>query len=183
MSIKGKGGVKLERTYNLWAFILCVVLVGFSFQALYASFNRAWQLAPDALTLWLLSIMTIVVGLLGFKDKRTKLARWRSWLTMFITIPLSLAFILGVAVNTMAKDHIETTHSPDDKITIDFYTINGGATTAISVTGIINGPLWFKKRIYYGDPMYDLDIKWINNHTIQINSHKLDLEKGEPYSS
>ena len=181
MSILRKEAVQLERKYNLWSFILCFILLGLSFQAFYASYNGTWQWAPDALTLWLLSIVAFITCVIGFEDKSSKRARWRSWLTVLIIIPLSIAFFLGVLVNTIARDHIETTQSPDNKITIDFYTLNGGAATSISVEGIVNGPLWFKKRVYYEEPMHEVNVEWLNNHTIKINNHTLDLHKGETY--
>ena len=53
----------------------------------------------------------------------------------------------------------------------------------VSVTGIVNGPLWFKKRIYYGVPMHEVDVEWKNSHIIVINNHTLDLDKGETYSN
>ena len=165
----------------MWSFILCLILLGISFQSRYASYNRTWQLAPDALTLWLLSIVAFIIGIIGFKDKSSKIARWRSWLTVIIIVPLSITFLLGVAVNTIAREHIETTQSPDNKFVIDFYTLNGGAATSISVTGIVNGPLWIKKRIYDEVPMHEVDLEWLNNHTIKINNHTLNLDKGETY--
>lgn len=167
--------------YNLWSFILCFLLLGLSFQALYASYNRTWQLAPDALTLWLLSVFNFIIAIIGFKDKSSKRAKWRSWLTVIITVPLSIAFLLGVAVNTMAREHIETTQSPDNEIVIDFYTLNGGAATSISVTGVLNGPLWFKKRIYYEDPMHEANVEWKNNYIVTINNHTLNFKKGEVF--
>lgn len=173
----------MDRKYNLWSFIVCLILLGLSFQVLYASYYRTWQLAPDALTLWLLSVIVFIIAIMGFKDRSSKQARWRSWLTLLIIVPLSIAFLLGVAVNTVAREHIETTQSPDNKTTIDFYTLNGGAATSISVTGIVNGPLWIKKRIYYEVPMHEVDVEWLNNHTIKINNHTLDLDKGETYSN
>ena len=113
----------MGRKYNLWSFILCLLLVVLSLQALYASYNRTWQLAPPALTLWLLAVNAFVTGIIGFQDKSSRRARWRSWLTVLIAFPLSAIFLLGVAVNTFAREPIETTQSPDSKITIDFYTL------------------------------------------------------------
>lgn len=167
--------------YNLWSFILCLLLLVLSLQSLYASYNRTWQVAPPALTLWLLTVIAFVTGIIGFKDKSSRRARWRSWLTVLIAFPLSAIFLLGVAVNTFAREPIETAQSPDSKIIIDFYTLNGGAATSISVTGIVNGPLWFKKRIYYEDPMHKVVVEWENNHIIIINNHTLNLNKGETF--
>lgn len=160
---------------------MCLFLFGLSLQALYASYNRTWQLSPDALTLWLLSVVVFIISIKGFKDKSSKRARWRSWLTILIIVPLSIAFLLGVAVNTIAREHIETTQSPDNRTTIDFYTLNGGAATSISVEGIVNGPLWVKKRIYYENRMHKVDVEWKNSHIVIINNHTLDLDKGETY--
>lgn len=171
----------MGRKYNLWSFILCLLLLVLSLQSLYASYNRTWQVAPPALTLWLLTVIAFVTGIIGLKDKSSRQGRWRSWLTVLITFPLSVIFLLGVAVNTFAREPIETAQSPDSKIIIDFYTLNGGAASSISVEGIVNGPLWFKKRIYYEDPMHKVDVEWDNNHIIIINNHTLDLDKGETF--
>ncbi|CAM3304876.1 DUF5412 domain-containing protein [Filibacter tadaridae] len=96
-----------------------------------------------------------------------------------MSFPLVVIFLLGTMVNTFAREHIESTQSPDSKISIDFYTLNGGAATSISVTGIINGPLWFKKRIYYEEPMQEVEVEWVNDHIVIINNHTLNLDKGE----
>ena len=49
------------------------------------------------------------------------------------------------------------------------------------MTGVLDGPLWFKKRIYYEDPMQEVDVEWENNYTVTINKHTLNLKKGEFY--
>lgn len=171
----------MGRKYNLWSFILCLLILVLSLQSLYASYYRTWQVAPPALTLWLLTVIAFVTGVMGFKYKSSRLARWRSWLTVLIAFPLSAIFLLGVAVNTFAREPIETAQSPDSKIVIDFYTLNGGAATSISVEGIVNGPLWFKKRIYYENRMHKVDVEWENNYIIIINNHPLNLDKGEVF--
>lgn len=171
----------MNRKYNLSSFIGCLLLLALSFQSLYAFYNQTWQLAPDALTLWLLSVSVLILGIMGFKDTSSKRARWRSSFTILLIIPLSLAFLFGVAINLFAREHIETTQSPDNKTTIHFYTLNGGAATSISVTGVVNGPLWMKKRIYYEVPMHEVNVEWINNYTIKINNHTLNLDTGETH--
>ncbi|WP_177184481.1 DUF5412 family protein [Psychrobacillus sp. OK032] len=55
-------------------------------------------------------------------------------------------------------------------------------TTSIRVVGKVNGPLWFKKNIYYDDKMHKADVTWTNNHIITINNHTLNLEKGGTFS-
>lgn len=170
----------MERKYNLWSFILCLLLLVLSLQSLFASLNRTWSVAPPGQILWLLTAITFITGIIGFKEKSSRQARWRSWITVLIAFPLSAIFLLGLLV--VAKEPIGTTQSPDSKTTIDFYTLNGGATTSISVEGVVNGPLWFKKNIYYDDNMDKADVVWTNNHIITINNHTLNLGKGETFS-
>ena len=172
----------MEINYNKWSFAACLFILVLSFQSLYASYNHSWTVAPPALVLWVLTVITFVLGIRGFGDKSSRGARWRSWLTVLISFSLSAIFLLAVAVNTFARVPIETTHSPDSNITIDFYTLNGGAATSISVVGFVNGLLWFKKRIYYDNNMHKADVEWINNHIVTINEHTMDLNKGETYS-
>ena len=172
----------MERKYNLWSFLLCLLVTVISLQNLYASYNHLWSVAPPASVLWLLTFITFFMGISGFRDKSNRGARWRSWLTVLIAFPLSAIFLLGIVVNTFAREPIATTQSPDSNTTIDFYTLNGGAATSISVVGIVDGPLWFKKNIYYDDNMHKADVAWTNNHIIIINNHTLNLDKGETFS-
>ncbi|WP_313893280.1 DUF5412 family protein [Psychrobacillus sp.] len=172
----------MKRKHNLWSFLLCLLLTALSLQALYASYAASWSIAPSTSVLWLLTAITFFMGVSGFRDKSSRGARWRSWLTVLIAFPLSAIFLLGTIVNASAREYISTTQSPDSKTTIDFYTINGGATTSIAVVGIVNGPLWFKKAIYYDYRMDKADVAWMNNHTITINDHMLNLDKGETFS-
>ncbi len=167
--------------FNFWSFILILVITTLSFQALFASYMHSWSLAPPALALWLLTVITFFMGVLGFRDKSSKRARWRSWLTVLIAFLLSAIFLLGVVANAFAREPIVTTQSPNSKTIIDFYTLNGGAATSISVVGIINGPLWFKRNIYFEDPMHEADVIWTNDHIITINNHTLNLDKEETF--
>lgn len=159
-----------------------MLLIALSIQALYASYTHSWSVSPPALVLWLISVITFFIGISGFRDKSSRGARWRSWLTVLIAFPLSAIFLLGVLVNTFAREPIATSQSPDSKTTIDFYTLNGGAASSISVVGKVDGPLWFNKNIYYDSPMHKADVIWINNHVVSINNHTLNLDKGETFS-
>ncbi|RLQ93699.1 hypothetical protein D9X91_16885 [Falsibacillus albus] len=82
----------------------------------------------------------------------------------------------------MSEDLFKTTVSPDDNYKIEFYLTNGGATTSFGVIGKLDGPFWFKKTIYHAYPMDHVKVKWVDNHTVWINNHILDLKKGETYS-
>jgi len=171
----------MERKYNLWSFLVCLLLLLFSIQSLYAAYNDTWSISPPATVLWLLSVFTFFISIFGFRDKRSWKTRWRSWVTVFLSFLLSAIFLLGMLVNTFGREHIGTTNSPDSKTTINFYTLNGGAATSISVVGKIDGPLWFTKRIYYQDNMDEVDVVWTNNHLVTINNHPLNLDKDEFY--
>lgn len=76
------------------------------------------------------------------------------------------------------KEHLTTAISPDHKYQIDFYHYDSGAKGTWGITGVLKGPLWFKKNIYIERRLDQVEIEWENNHTTLINGHKLDLEKG-----
>lgn len=101
---------------------------------------------------------------------------------MIISFSLSAFLLLGLAVNIFARGPIETTHSPEGDYTINLYTENGGAASSINVAGIIDGPLWFKKNIYDDMNMHKADVEWIDNYTVSINNHILNLNRGETFS-
>ncbi|WP_246001106.1 DUF5412 family protein [Oceanobacillus piezotolerans] len=172
----------MEIKYNLWSFSLCLLFLSTSLHSIYAFHNQTWSVSPPVSILWLLTVIAFVMGIVGFKDKRSRVAIWRSWLTVLVTFSLSAILLLAIVVNTFTREPIETIQSPDSKITIDFYTVNGGAATSIGVLGIVDGPLWFKKNIYNDNNMHKADVEWTNNHTITINNHTLDLSKGETFS-
>lgn len=167
------------KRFNFWSFIGCIILLALSIQAIYATSQQTWQWAPNAFTLWVLSVIVCIGCIIGFGDKSRALAKWRSWVTMLLIIPLSLAFLFGVATNIFAKEHIDTTQSPNGETTIDFYTLNGGAATSISVVGYLNGPLWLKKQVFYEEPMHEVNVEWLDNETVIINQQTLHFEKGD----
>ncbi|UOQ44884.1 DUF5412 domain-containing protein [Halobacillus salinarum] len=171
----------MVKNYNLWSFYFCFFLLALSLYSLFATVNQIWLLSPPIFVIWLLAVTTFIFGIIGFKDIR-KRARLRSWLTVFISFLLSAFLLLGIAVNTFAKDEIVTTHSPNSKYTINFYTMNGGAATSISTMGVLDGPLWFRKYIYKDNNMQKADIEWGSNYIVNINNHTLNLNKGETYS-
>ncbi|BCS81621.1 DUF5412 family protein [Anaerocellum diazotrophicum] len=68
--------------------------------------------------------------------------------------------------------------SPDGKYKIKFYLINGGATTAYGVRGELCYKSGLKIRnIYWDYPEDRADVRWINNHVVIINGHRLDIFK------
>ncbi|WP_240335316.1 DUF5412 family protein [Paraliobacillus sediminis] len=169
----------MEKKYNLGSFFLCLFLLALSLYSLYVSINQIWSIAPPVSVLWLMTVCTFILGIVGFKDKTSKRAKVRSWLTVLISFSLSAFLLLGIAVTTIMREPIETTQSPDSKYTIDFYTVNGGAASSISVLGVIDGPLWFKKNIYKHNNMHQVNIEWNSNYIVTINNLTLNLYKGE----
>ncbi|WP_235989013.1 DUF5412 family protein [Aquibacillus kalidii] len=169
----------MEKRYNLWSFFLCLFLLVLSLYSLYASINQIWSIAPPISVLWLMTVSTFILGIMGSKYKASMGAKVRSWLTVLISFSLSAVLLLGIGVITITRQPIETTQSPDSNYKIDFYTINGGAASAISVLGVLDGPLWFKKNIYKDINMHKADIEWNSNDIVTINNHTLNLNKGD----
>lgn len=177
-----KGSDRLAEKYNMWSFVLCILCLLFSVHALYAALNQSWSVAPPLFALWISSVAAFVSGIMGVQVKGVKFAKTRSWVTITISFSLSAILFMGLAVELFARDTIATTHSPNGDYTIKLYTENGGAASSINVVGIVDGPLWFRKNIYDDRNMHKADVKWLNDHTISINNHVLDLERGETFS-
>lgn len=176
----------MEIKYNVWSFYLmlaCLVLGAYS---LYSNISNTWLIAPPTYILLVFSLVAFIFGIIGFKDKRNRHTKIRSWLTVILSSILSIAFLLAtlfvlLASGFGANKYLETVESPDETYTIDFYRYDAGAMGSFGVRGELNGPLWFKKRIYYQDNMENVDIKWENENTVSINNHLLDLKEGERY--
>ncbi|MGG0386287.1 DUF5412 family protein [Priestia filamentosa] len=169
----------MERRYNLWSFYLCLTCLIFSLSLVFSN----WSVDPPTYILWIFALISFIFGLFGFEDKTNKWSRVRSVFTFIFSSLLSLILFLGVLrVLFIAEDLFKTIYSPDHNYKIEFYLTNGGATTSFGVLGKLAGPLWFEKTVYDDYRMDRADVKWINNHTVSINNHILDLEKGETYS-
>ncbi len=80
-----------------------------------------------------------------------------------------------------ANKHVKTIHSPNGDYTVDFYRWDQGATGTFGIRGELNGPLWFKKRIYIQKRMEDVSVDWQSNDIVSINNHILNLKEGETF--
>ncbi|WP_185131720.1 DUF5412 family protein [Cohnella zeiphila] len=130
----------------------------------------------------LFSFLTLTLGVIGFFDKTIRNAKFRSRFTTIFSIILIFVLFITMLFTTMfsgAKELLTTVHSPDGKYTVKFYHTDAGGMGTFGVLGELNGPLWFKKKIYVEKRVDQVDIEWKDNHTILINNHKLDLRKGE----
>ncbi|KIL48424.1 hypothetical protein KR50_14600 [Jeotgalibacillus campisalis] len=126
-----------------------------------------------------------ILGIYGFKDKRNWRTKTRSWLTVVLSL-LTAAGLFVVVVFTYvffhsANDHIRTVRSPDNGYTIDFYRWDAGAAGTFGVRGELDGPLWFKKRIYYERRTDNVEIDWISDSEVSVNHHILNVSEGDTY--
>ncbi|MGG1221029.1 DUF5412 family protein [Priestia endophytica] len=169
----------MARRYNLWSFYLCLICLIFSLSLVFSD----WSVAPPVYILWIFTLVALILGLFGFEDETNKRSRLRSLFTfIFSSLLLLILFLVALRVFFVSEDLFKTTHSPNNNYKIEFYLTNGGATTSFGVLGKLDGPLWFEKTVYDDYRMDHADVKWINNHTVSINNHILDLKKGETYS-
>ncbi len=176
----------MNKKYNIWAFCLIISCVGLAGYSLYSNLNNTWILAPPNYILLFLSLIALILGFLGFKDKRNGWTKTRSWITIilssFTTIGLFLIVSFTLLFSSMgANEYIKTVSSTDDNYTIDFYRFNAGAAGSFGIRGELNGPLWFKKRIYLEHNADEAKVEWENDRIVSINNHTLKLDKGETY--
>ena len=169
----------MARRYNLWSFYLCLFVMCSLMNLIFSE----WKVSPPSYCLWGVSILSFVLGIMGFKDKTNRLSRFRSWFTIILSPVLSIVFFLGVIRYLfISEELIKISISPDENYRIVFHLINGGATTSLGVIGKLDGPLWFEKTIYNEYPMDHATVKWIDDHTVSVNNQILNLKDGETYS-
>ena len=176
----------MGKRYNLVSFYVMLVCLGLAVYSLYSNISNTWLIAPPNYILLLFSLLAFVLGIIGFKDKRNWRSKTRSWLTVILSSLLSIALFLAISLSLFASlfganEHIKTVQSPDGTYTIDFYRYDAGAAGTFGIRGELNGPLWFKKRIYYRDREEQVEVEWITNSTVSINNRTLNLKEGETY--
>lgn len=74
-------------------------------------------------------------------------------------------------------DLINQFESPDKKHTINIYKVGGGATVAFSIRGELeyNEKDRKNKTIYWEYKNYNAELEWLDNETVKINNHELNI--------
>ncbi|WP_087456524.1 DUF5412 domain-containing protein [Tumebacillus avium] len=68
--------------------------------------------------------------------------------------------------------------SPNKTYTIDFYLVNGGATTDFSVRGeLVINKTKERENIYWEYRTENVKAVWKDEYTVLINGHELDVRK------
>ena len=176
----------LEKRYNFWSLYLILICLGVVFYSLYSNINNTWLISPPNYILFIISVLAFVLGIKGLKDKRNWRTKARSWLTLTLSSLLSIALFLALLFTLFfsqfgSNELIKTVSSPDNSYTIDLYLWDAGAAGTFGVRGELNGPLWFKKRIYYEKRTENVNVEWESNNKVSINNHILKLNEGETF--
>lgn len=99
----------------------------------------------------------------------------------FISVLVIVALLIGVlilfnSIFSPGKELISTTESIDGRYKVEAYRINGGATTDYAVRCYLKGDKILGKKLIYNDYHVDsASLIWIDNDTIWINGHEIDL--------
>ena len=90
------------------------------------------------------------------------------------------ALKLGTTQNNVSETLLESSVSPDGKYTLEAYKTEPGATVDFSIKVYIITKT-DKSLIYNVYHEYKVDIDWISDNQVSINSRTLDLSKNETY--
>ncbi|WP_342509382.1 DUF5412 family protein [Sporosarcina sp. FSL K6-2383] len=175
-----------EKRYNFWSLYLILICLGVAFYSLYSNINNTWLISPPNYILFIISVLAFILGIKGLKDKRNWRTKTRSWLTITLSSLLSITLFLALSITLIfsqfgANELIKTVSSPDNSYTIDFYLWDAGAAGTFGIRGELNGPLWFKKRIYYEKRTENANVEWKSNNEVSINNRILKLNEGETF--
>ncbi|WP_195989732.1 DUF5412 family protein [Clostridium sp. D53t1_180928_C8] len=103
----------------------------------------------------------------------------------FIMVLLILAILIGGIIFLKesfapSKELISRTESSDGKYKIEAYRIDGGATVDWAVRCYLKGGKIVGKKLIYNEYHVDsASLVWIDNDTIWINGHEIDLPYGK----
>ncbi len=176
----------MRKQYNLWSFCLILVCLGLANYSLYSNINNTWLLAPPNYVLLIISLTALILSAISLKDRKYLWEKTRSWLMIILSsltlIGLFLVLSFTLLFSSMgANEHIKTVTSPDNNYTIDFYRFDAGAAGSFGVRGELNGPLWFKKRIYLEHKVEQVEVEWKNSDKVTINDQTLKLDEKDTY--
>lgn len=101
-------------------------------------------------------------------------------LALLLLLILVGGFIFLKAFFAPSKELISRTESSDGKYKVEAYLINGGATVDWAVRCYLKGDKILGKKLIYNDYHVDsASLIWIDNDTIWINGHEIDLPDGK----
>lgn len=161
--------------------VACLLIIGLPIVVRYLS---QWSVGLPASFIWLVCLTALVLTSIGISSHQSIHDRLRGWFSLSISIVLIGLVSIWLFFSMLfspAKQLLDTTTSPNGAYTIDLYRGNGGATTSFWIVGELDGPLWTTKRIYYHYNKDQVDFNWVNDHTIEINNHPIDLANGEVF--
>lgn len=147
---------------------------------------------------WLVLVGMGISCALLFHVALTALGRWylrlaktgRRWLSIGSTLGglyvtaslvfLFLLFVLPIFGDPVSKDLIKTATSPDGRMVVKCYRVNGGATVdfAVKCDTLGQSGEMINRNVYDKYHTKDAELQWIDNRTIEINGIPLDARKG-----
>ncbi|WP_167751468.1 DUF5412 family protein, partial [Lentibacillus salicampi] len=146
--------------------------------------NKTADIIPNIYIIILLTFTTFILGILGFRSNNNLPSKIRSWFTVILSLILLIVLFFAMIFTqlfSMDKEYQSSTESPDNNYKIDLFKFDGGAGSSYGIIGELNGPLWFKKRIYIEDRVKTIETEWVNNYILSINNHELNVKNGEAF--
>lgn len=142
---------------------------------------NVWRIIPGYFV-YIFYLISVFLVVMAFQKKHIKTVPQKFLIIIPILINIVLTVILCIYLFfSMAIGRsfplIQTETSPDEKIELNFYSFDAGGMGTFGVIGEVNGPLWFKKRIYYEKRIQDIEIEWIDNDTLLINKQLIELKE------
>lgn len=101
-------------------------------------------------------------------------------ITVILVLLGIFLYTLFVSMESLPKgEFLVEESSPDGKFTLRAYVTNGGATTSYAVRGelVFNEKNGKTKNIYWNYREEDAEISWVDNDTVIINNHTLNVPK------
>lgn len=170
----------------MWVTALLIALIGLVLLDYWLVTRTLWDTTLTSSVLILIFLVNaFYFTLRGYKSLRGLGKVW-GWFLGIVSFSLSgivaLFLLLQLAIIAFGgATYLLTSESPDKQYKIDFYYFDAGAMGTFGVRAELDGPLWFKKNMYYERHATEAKIEWLDNETAVINGNRLNLKEGESF--
>ncbi|WP_339216711.1 DUF5412 family protein [Solibacillus sp. FSL W8-0372] len=148
--------------------------------------NTLWTYSN--MTLIVLNICFVIVIYILIKEfKQLNLSKkiiaiFINTISFIFTGLILVYFALKILIFSVGgAEHLFTSNSPNRHYTLDFYAFDAGAMGTFGIRAELDGPLGFKKQLYYERHGEEANVQWLTDDIVIINGHELNLKNGDTF--
>lgn len=89
------------KKYNWCSFLLLLISGGMIGYSVYSQIYNKWIISPPNYIIFIFTVITLILGVLGFQDKSSWWARLRSWFSIIVSSILIIVLLILLLFTTL----------------------------------------------------------------------------------